>query len=147
MYNEHRVGKIKTYYRVGTIVVGDGSRIKFWSDAWCGTVSLKGTFPQLCHITQDKEALVADHMHLHNGSVHWQINFIQAAQDRELESLSSFLDLSYSIDVQGHEEDKLCSSQSSGRVSRLKLTIEFLPPLELGIFLGKAFGSLKFQQK
>ena len=33
--------------------VGDGSRIKFWSDAWCGTVSLKGTFPELCHITQD----------------------------------------------------------------------------------------------
>ena len=64
-------------------------------------------------------------MHLHNGSVHWQINFIQAAKDRELESLSSFLDLSYSIDVQGHEEDKLCSNQSSGRVSRLKLTIEF----------------------
>ena len=93
--------------------VSDGSRIKFWSDAWCGTVSLKSTFPELCHITQDKEALVADHMHLHNGSVHWKINFIQAAQDRELESLSSFLDLSYSIDVQGHEEDKLCSSQSS----------------------------------
>ena len=54
-------------------MVSDGSRIKFWSDAWCGTVSLKGTFLELCHITQDKEALVVDHMHLHNGSVHWQI--------------------------------------------------------------------------
>jgi hypothetical protein len=35
---------------------GDGSKIRFWEDIWCGEVTLKDTFPGLYNIASAKEA-------------------------------------------------------------------------------------------
>ena len=45
------VGKI-------AIEVGDGSRVKFWNDKWCGSVPLCDVFPTLFVVTTNKEALI-----------------------------------------------------------------------------------------
>ena len=55
--------------------VADGTRIKFWLDVWCGALSLKESYPELYFIARDGEVLVVDHLHLHNESVHWELNF------------------------------------------------------------------------
>jgi len=46
---------------------------------------------------RDRESLVANHLQNCNGCVHWVLNFIQTIHDWELESISSFLDLIYSL--------------------------------------------------
>lgn len=41
-----------------TFEVGDGTKVKFWLDAWCGDMSLKETFPKLYCIASNKGALL-----------------------------------------------------------------------------------------
>jgi hypothetical protein len=40
--------------------LGDGSRIRFWHDTWCGDLPLKQQFPMLYLLTRAPEARVAD---------------------------------------------------------------------------------------
>ena len=38
-----------------TYSVGNGERVKFWHDSWCGDSSLKRDFPELFSIVADKD--------------------------------------------------------------------------------------------
>jgi hypothetical protein len=42
--------------------VGDGSRVRFWHDLWCGEQPLKISYPDLFSITHFKDAWVVDHV-------------------------------------------------------------------------------------
>ena len=42
--------------------MGDGQRVNFWQDRWCGDMALKDAFPELFVLSRDKEASVADLM-------------------------------------------------------------------------------------
>ena len=55
-----------------------------------------------------KDAPVADFVQFRGNAVHWEVTFTQLAQDWELESISSFLDLLYSITIKNSEKDKMC---------------------------------------
>uniref|UniRef100_A0A2N9G3B1 Reverse transcriptase zinc-binding domain-containing protein n=1 Tax=Fagus sylvatica TaxID=28930 RepID=A0A2N9G3B1_FAGSY len=87
---------------------GNGVSIRFWHDVWCGEAALKESFPDLFRLARNKEALVAQYMQVHNASTHWKLDFIRPVQDWEMESLSSFLNLLYSVQVQSNNNDKLC---------------------------------------
>ena len=87
--------------------VGDGSRIRFWLDFWCGEGSLKDAYPELIQLAKKKNALVGDHMDSHNGCIHWELQFSRSVHDWGLESVSTFLDLLYSARVKEHGEDTL----------------------------------------
>jgi hypothetical protein len=50
------------------LILGNGSRIRFWDNVWCGEMPLKEAFPVLYDIARDKDALVADHSVLVSGS-------------------------------------------------------------------------------
>jgi len=50
------------------LILGNGSRIRFWDDVWCGEMPLKEAFPVLYDIALDKDALVASHLVLENKS-------------------------------------------------------------------------------
>ena len=41
-------------------IVGNGRRVSFWRDKWCGDSPLCSSFPSLFALTIDKEASVAD---------------------------------------------------------------------------------------
>ena len=47
--------------------IGDGSRVKFWHDRWCGETSLTANYPKLFRFCQDKEVSVAKLMKYTNG--------------------------------------------------------------------------------
>jgi hypothetical protein len=49
-------------------VAGDGIRISFWNDLWCGDTVLKVAFPVLFGIACAKDALVAANMEVLGGS-------------------------------------------------------------------------------
>uniref|UniRef100_A0A2N9FIH8 Reverse transcriptase zinc-binding domain-containing protein n=1 Tax=Fagus sylvatica TaxID=28930 RepID=A0A2N9FIH8_FAGSY len=95
------------------VEVGDGAKTRFWTDIWCGTCSLKDGFPELYRIARNKEALVMDHLHYHNDSVSWDLNFTWHAQDWELDAVASFLELLSSSSVKGYGEDRICWRGSS----------------------------------
>jgi hypothetical protein len=51
-----------------TLILGNGSRIRFWDDVWCGEMPPKEAFPVLYDIARDKDELVAAHLVLENWS-------------------------------------------------------------------------------
>jgi hypothetical protein len=87
--------------------LGNGSKISFWDDLWCGDLPLRVAFPVLYDIACEKHALVADYLDLSSGSPHWDVTFIRAAHDWELASVASFFTLLYSHPPSREGEDKL----------------------------------------
>ena len=88
--------------------IGDGSRVKFWQDRWCGETSLAVSYPELFRFCKDKEASVAALMKYTNGVLVWDINFFRGVHARELEAMSGFLDTIYGSSIKGFGEDKMC---------------------------------------
>jgi hypothetical protein len=86
---------------------GDGFKIRFCDDVWCGDSPLKVAFPTLFDIVREKNAFVADHLDLSSGSTQWDVNFIRVAHDWELAIVASFFTLLYSLYGRREEEDKL----------------------------------------
>ena len=108
--------------------VRDGSKTKFWTDTWCGTCSLKDAYLELFHIARNKEVFVGDHIRYQNEVVSWVLNFTRHAQDWELESVSSFLELLYSSSAKGHGEDRMCWNGSSKDGFQVKAYYKVLLP-------------------
>ena len=86
--------------------IGDGSKVQFWLDCWCGTSSLAARYPELYRISCSKEASVADLMRYSNGVLHWEIQFCREVHNRELKAFRSFINSIYSTPIRGIEEDK-----------------------------------------
>ena len=96
--------------------VGVGSRIRFWDDVWCTDGSLKDAYPELFRLARDKDACVADNFQRLGDSIHWEVTFSRLAQDWELESFLSFLELLYAVTITGNEEDKVCWQPSQAHI-------------------------------
>jgi hypothetical protein len=75
------------------LILGNGSSIRFWADVWCGEMPLKEAFPVLYDIARDKDALVAAHLGLENGSYQWDVSLFRAAHDWEVDVLASLFTL------------------------------------------------------
>ena len=88
--------------------VGDGSRVKFWQDRWCGETSLAVTYPKLFKYCQNKEASVAELMKSTNGVLFQDVSFFRGVHVLELEAVSSFLDTIYGATVKEFGEEKMC---------------------------------------
>ena len=88
--------------------IGDGSKVQFWLDCWCGSSSLADRYPDLFRICRSKEASVMDLMRFTNGVLHWEILFCRDVHNRELEAFRSFINSIYCTPVRGFGEDKRC---------------------------------------
>ena len=108
--------------------MGNGTRIKFWTDPWCESGPLKEAFPELYNISRDKEAWVVDHLDYQNEVVTWSLNFIRPAHDWELEMISSFMDVLYHSSVKGWGPDKVWWQRSSGKGFKVKFFYKALLP-------------------
>jgi hypothetical protein len=75
-------------------------------------------------------------MHWNNG-IHWDITFSKAFHDWELEILTSFLDLIYSIKIKGNGEDRMCWMPTRSSMFEVK---SFYKMEILQLFRGNVFG-------
>ena len=96
--------------------VGDGSQIRFWDDVWCTDGSLRDVYPELFRLARDKEACVADNFQRLGASIHWEVTFSRLAQDWEVDSFLSFLELLYAVTITGNGEDKVCWQPSKSHI-------------------------------
>ena len=67
--------------------IGDGSKVRFWLDRWCGSSTLADCYPDLYRICRNKETSVADLMRFSNGVLHGEMHFCRDVHNRELEAL------------------------------------------------------------
>jgi hypothetical protein len=100
--------------------VGDGSKVLFWHDVWCGEQPLKNIFPELFTIACRKDVWVAETMQIHNGSIHWHVLFTRPVQDWEVELVSRFFEMLYSQRVRIGGEDQMCWIPSKRKFFEVK---------------------------
>ena len=88
--------------------IGDGSRVKFWHDHWCGETPLVVSYPELSRFCINKEASVAELMKFINGVLFWDVSFFRGFHVRDLDAVLSFMVTIYGSSVRGFKEDKMC---------------------------------------
>lgn len=66
-----RRGGVGVFSHPTRFVMGDGSKICFWHDAWHGDQSSIHTFPKLFKIASNKETYVVNHCHMAYGFTRW----------------------------------------------------------------------------
>lgn len=54
-----------------TYEVGEGSRIRFWTDVWCGERSLKHDFLDVFGLAVDPSSRVATNFFIQGGEIVW----------------------------------------------------------------------------
>jgi hypothetical protein len=74
---------------------------------WCGEKTFKKVFPYLFSIACVKDALVAVHLEFSSGSPQWNVSFIRAVHEWEVDVFASLFNLLYSYRVRRKDEDKL----------------------------------------
>lgn len=57
------------FERLISFDIGNGSKVKFWKDKWCGEVELWRLFPDLFNVAADKDCLVSLVLQVENGRV------------------------------------------------------------------------------
>ena len=90
MWKSIRAG-VENFFGQVVYDVGEGQRIWFWHDPWCGHTPLKDLFLDLIDCSQSKEAQIFDLIVSESeGSRSWNIQFRQVFHDWELEDVYFF---------------------------------------------------------
>ena len=87
--------------------LGNGRRINFWKDIWCGEEALCSRFPSLFNLAPNKEAKIADIWDRDRGAGSWSPNFIRPLNDWEIEEVASLLHTLHEVSYCPSGEDKL----------------------------------------
>ena len=71
--------------------VGNGTKIRFWTDNWCGIAELSQSFPQLYALAVHRNATVDEVWDSTFGQGGWNLRFIRAFNDWELDLVGDLL--------------------------------------------------------
>ncbi|XP_028058886.1 uncharacterized protein LOC114262720 [Camellia sinensis] len=86
--------------------VGNGCRIRFWSDSWCGNVCLKEEFPRLFSLSSQKEGLLKDFVEVSGTTKNWLFTFRRSLfvwEKNELLRLYGLVGLAPSIQLESQD--------------------------------------------
>ena len=81
--------------------IGDGSKVKFWQDRWCGETFLAVRYPNLFRFCRNKDASVAELMMSANGVLFWDVRFFRGVHTRDLEAMSDFMETIHGSPIRG----------------------------------------------
>ena len=90
-----------------SLSLGNGRRISFWKDVWCGEEALSLMFPNLFRFTAQKNARVADLWDWDSGDGGWNPIFLRPFNDWEMEKVDSLLQVLYRKQIRPLMEDKI----------------------------------------
>ena len=92
--------------------LGNGRRLGFWKDSWCGEIALCNTFPTLFNLAAHTEAMVADVWDSSREERGWSLVFLRPFNDWEVE-VERFLHFFYSRKIKPLQEDRLLLKEST----------------------------------
>ena len=90
-----------------TFVLGDGSRIRFWEDAWCGDQPLCVVFPGFYSMAGSKGEKVADLWEFSGDMGAWNPRFLRPFNDWEMDSVQHFISLMVNKSLSPQKRDVL----------------------------------------
>ena len=86
--------------------VGKGTKVRFWTDPWCGSLVLSQSFPHLSAMAAHKNATVEEMWDQNFGQGGWNLRFLRDFNDWELDLVGNLLHV-----LRGHrvvlEEDSV----------------------------------------
>ena len=71
--------------------LGEGKRIRFWEDVWCGESPICTMFPTLYSIVVARGAKVAEVWESSGDSGAWNPRFLRPLNDWEMEQVQNFI--------------------------------------------------------
>ena len=110
--------------------LGDGSRISFWKDAWCGEEALSLTFPNLFRLTAQKNAKAVDLWNRDSGEGGWNPIFLRSFNNWEMEEVDRFLQILCRKQINPLMEDKILfkGSRNEGFSVKIMYWVLDCPP-------------------
>ena len=111
------------------MVLGNGKRIRFWEDTWCGGLPLSEAFPALYNIASSKEAMISDIWVLSGDQGAWDPKFERPFNDWELETVQTFIGQINNRFTILQVQDKLIWK---GNVSKVFTVTDYFNSLEEG---------------
>uniref|UniRef100_A0A2N9FD38 SMP-LTD domain-containing protein n=1 Tax=Fagus sylvatica TaxID=28930 RepID=A0A2N9FD38_FAGSY len=80
------------------LIPGQGNRILFWHDSWCGMTPLKSLFPVMFSCSSDKSASLASVLSRSDEGARrvWNFSFIRDFNDWEMDEVLTFFNLIHS---------------------------------------------------
>ena len=73
-----------SFFQNSVFALGDGRRINFWKDVWCGEETLCVRYPVLFNLALNKEAMVANMWDSRGGAGCWSPTFLKPLNDWEI---------------------------------------------------------------
>ena len=117
--------------------LGNGGRLRFWKDVWCGEEALCDSFPSLYALAANKEALVVDLWDSSREEGGWIPHFIRSFNDWELDEILCLLNTIQGKQIIESQEDLMfCKETKDGNFS-VKLLFKALDRSENVVFLHK----------
>ncbi|RVX18902.1 putative ribonuclease H protein [Vitis vinifera] len=86
-------------------IIGDGTRVKFWKDLWCGNQSLEEAFPILFNLSVNKEGWVAEAWEEDEGGGSWGLRFNRHLNDWEMGEVESLLSTLHPLTIRRGVDD------------------------------------------
>lgn len=87
--------------------VGNGRRVKFWKNVWCGGANLRDSFPSIYHMATDRNATVFYYLQYHDGVIEWDNRLRRDVRDWEEETSMELLVRVYGLERVGEGRDKI----------------------------------------
>jgi hypothetical protein len=86
------------YFQHVEFVVGQGTRVSFWKDKWCGDTSLMVLFPTLFTCSSNREATIAEVLSGPDsrGVWEWNVTFVRDFNDWEVDVVAEFFQFLHS---------------------------------------------------
>lgn len=88
--------------------MGDGKRITFWEDNWCGEGTSKEIFSNLYNLAKSKGSFIAEVWDSSTGEGAWNPSFGRNLNGWEIEEAQNFLNIINLRRVNQRDEDRLC---------------------------------------
>ena len=94
--------------------VGKGTKVKFWTDHWCGNAALSRIFPQLFASAVHRNATVNEVWDSSLGQGGWNLRFARDSNDWELDLIGALFNMLRDFKISQEEDSVLWKGGGQG---------------------------------
>ena len=95
--------------------MGKGTKVKFWTDHWCGNAALSQNFPQLFTLAVHRNATVNEVWDSSFGQGGWNLKFSRDFNDWELDLIGDLLNMLRDFRISSEEDVVLWKGGGHGK--------------------------------